>query len=98
MPLRRVFAGLELPVSERKRDEIRAAVFEYVDRHKAEGWPAERVILAVKRHANDAGFYPTSRVLYDPGPLTGSDAFAADLVRWCIERYLDGLVFEASTG
>jgi hypothetical protein len=61
-------------------------VFEYADELKGLGLPPERVIVAVKRVANEAGLH-SSRVIPSPRHLEGKDKLLVDMVGWCIERY-----------
>jgi hypothetical protein len=58
-----------------------------VDDLKAEGWPPERVIIAVKRVAEEAGIRTTHGVLSTTAPLTQQDMATVNAVRWCIQRY-----------
>jgi len=60
-----------------------------VDHLKAAGWPLERVIVAVKRIAADAGLRPTRLVLSATATLGSSDALLVRIVQWSIERYSD---------
>ena len=61
-----------------------------VEDFKAAGWQPERVIIAVKQIAADAGLKASPRVLSAATPLTERDAVIGDLVRWCIEHYYHG--------
>ncbi len=58
-----------------------------VDELKGAGWPPERVIVAVKQVANDAGLHSSRSVLSASAPLTERDVALVHMVRWCIERY-----------
>ena len=58
-----------------------------VDELKAAGWPPERVIVAIKRIAEDGGLRPTKMVLSKSAPLIDGDALIVDMVQWSIERY-----------
>jgi hypothetical protein len=60
------------PLGQLAHDNLRADVWAYVDHLKADGWPPERVIVAVKRVASDAGFHPTATVTR--GRRSGDDA------------------------
>jgi len=62
-----------------------------VDHLKAAGWPPERVIVAVKRIADDAGLRPSRAVLAAQGALSPSDALIVRMVEWCIQRYYEPL-------
>jgi hypothetical protein len=61
----------------------------YVDELKDAGWPPERVIVAVKHLANDAGFRTSSGVLYNGQLESSGDSMLVDLVGWCIHRYYE---------
>ena len=71
------------------QEELRQRVRAVVDELKAADWPPERVIVAVKQVANDAGLSPTRHILSATAVLTESDAAIVHMVRWCIERYYD---------
>ena len=68
-------------------EAIRARVGGVVDDLKAAGWPPERVIIAVKQIAADAGLSPSRSVLSATLPLNEYDAAIVNMVRWCIEQY-----------
>jgi len=80
-------SGLKVPLSPATRTTVYAGVCEYVDAVKAMGWPPERVIVAVKRIAADAGVQSSTRMMLTGGALTDRDQLLVDLVGWCIERY-----------
>lgn len=68
--------------------EIQRQVCEYADELKSLGLPPERVIIAVKYAANEAGIRATSAHLTNPRKhLDGKDKLLVDMVGWCIERY-----------
>lgn len=64
-------------------DEVCAVV----DELKAAGWPPERVLVAVKQIADEAGLRPSAAVLSASRPLTDRDTKLVQIVQWCIERY-----------
>jgi len=66
---------------------IRSQVFDFADDMRAQGWQAERIIVAVKRLANDAGVYVSPRVVWSPEIVRGPDSLIVDMVAWCIECY-----------
>jgi len=66
--------------------ELREQVCAVVDDLKGAGWLPERVIVAVKQVAHDAGLSPSRGVL-SVAPLTESDAVIVEMVGWCIQRY-----------
>ena len=69
--------------AEALHDEVCAVV----DELKGANWPPERIIVAVKRIADDAGLRPSRNVLYASGELSLDDALLVQMIRWCIERY-----------
>jgi len=75
------------PDSRALYDEVCAVV----DHLKAAGWSPERVIVAVKRIADDAGLRPSRAVLAAQGALSPSDALLVRMVEWCIQRYYQPL-------
>ena len=80
-------SDLRAPVTAGTEHELKRLVCEYADVLKALGFPAERVILAVKRAANQAGLRSSSLLPQSTVQLSGEDRVLADMVRWCIERY-----------
>jgi hypothetical protein len=77
---------IHFPLNASVEREIQRQVFEYADELKGLGLPPERVIVAVKRVANEAGLH-SSRVIPSPRHLEGKDKLLVDMVGWCIERY-----------
>jgi hypothetical protein len=83
--LRRRLADLTFPIDDHARTEVRRCVDEYVDSLKTEHAPPERVLIALKRIAGEAGI--RSRALpTDAGRGARSD-LVMDMVAWSIERY-----------
>ena len=87
LKLRRILTALQFPLSDETIAGIRNQVFEFSDEMRAEGWPVERVIVAVKRLANDTGLYASPRVVWSREIVRGPDSLMVDLVAWCIERF-----------
>ena len=85
--LRQTLFELRFPLSDEKRAAVRAHVFDFVDEKKAEGWPPEQVIVAVKRIADDVGLRASPGVIYKREAWRPSDALLIDMVKWCVERY-----------
>jgi len=87
--LREHLGELRLPLDAPERQALRAAVGAYVGDAKERGDPPERVIVAVKRMAHDAGLRPSARVGLTTPTATrnAKDQLLMDLVGWCIERY-----------
>ncbi len=81
--------GLHTPLSATTEYDLKALVCDYVDVLKTVGFPVERVILSVKRAANEAGWRSSSLLPKATVNLSGEDKLLADMVRWCIERYYD---------
>jgi len=77
---------IHFPLNASVEREIQRHVFEYADELKGLGLPPERVIVAVKRVANEAGLH-SSRIIPSPKHLEGKDKLLVDMVGWCIERY-----------
>lgn len=69
-------ASLVEPLDASTEDGVQRLIWDFVDDRKAEGSPPERVILAVKQIALEAGLKPTM-----------SDDFFVEMVGWCIQRY-----------
>jgi hypothetical protein len=86
--LRHQLAGLQFPLDDDTRTEVQRRVREYVDFVKAQHWPPERVLVGVKRIADDAGIRSSAL------PAMESRASRADLlmdmVAWSIEEYYRG--------
>ena len=80
-------AEVSFPLPAPLEREIQRQVCEYADELKGLGLPPERVIVAVKRVANEAGVSSTSRIVPSPTLLEGKDKLLVDMVGWCIERY-----------
>jgi len=66
---------------------LRDRVGAVVDDLRTLGWPPERVIIAIKQVAEDAGLRTSRNVLRVSGRLAEADQIVQDLVRWCIEHY-----------
>lgn len=85
--LRLVLLDVEFPLSVAKRADIERCVDDYVDSLKALHWPPERVIVAVKRIAHDAGMHPSPRVVRTDTSISARDKLLVDMVGWSINRY-----------
>jgi len=89
--LRSHLSALNIPLDRSTRNELRARVARYVDGGKELGWTPQRVIVAVKHIAHDAGLRPSDGIVgsqSQPG-LTASDRLLVDMIGWCIDRYYD---------
>ena len=82
-----LLSSVRFPLSDRAEGEAYHLVCAYVEELKALGFPPERVIIAVKRTANEAGVFSTPRLVEPRTQLDGKDKLLVDMVRWCIERY-----------
>lgn len=80
-------ADLRAPIPARTERDLQRLVCEYTDVLKQLGFPIERVILSVKRAANEAGWRSSSLLPQSSINLSGEDKLLADMVRWCIEQY-----------
>ena len=69
------------------QDTLRAQLGAAVDELKAAGWLPERVIIAVKQIAEDAGLRPSRALLHHGAALTERDITIMAMIRWCIEHY-----------
>src|SRR5690349_7330201 len=78
---------LRFPLSQGTEREIYHLVCAYAEELKALGFPPERVIIAVKRTANEAGVFSSPRLVEPRANLDAKDQLLVDMVRWCIERY-----------
>ena len=78
---------IRFPLDPSIEREIQRIVYSYADELKVLGLPPERVIVALKRVANEAGVYSTSRIVPSASQLEGKDKLLVDIVGWCIERY-----------
>jgi hypothetical protein len=80
-------SGLTVPLTPDDRASVYVDLCEYVDGMKAMDWPPERVVVAVKRIAADAGVQPSTPMIVTAAAVSDTDQLLVDLVGWCIERY-----------
>ena len=85
--LRRTLASLPEVLDDTSRTRIEECVHAFVDVAREEGWPVERIIVAVKAIAADAGLRSSTDVLRTKTMLRRRDEVLLDVVRWCVERY-----------
>lgn len=83
--LRRRLADLTFPLDDSARSEVRRCVDEYVDSLKAQEAPPERVLIGLKRIAEEAGV--RSRALVGAERRGSRSDLMMDMVAWSIERY-----------
>jgi hypothetical protein len=79
------------------QDALREHLCAAVDELKAAGWMPERVIIAVKQIAEDAGLRPSRALLHNGVALSERDMTIMAIVRWCIERYYHNLPSDEAT-
>ena len=87
--LRQALSGLPGTLNAEAKARLRERVDAYVDETRALGWPIERVIVALKQIAAEAGLRSSTDVLRVKGGLEARDALLLDVVRWCVERYFE---------
>ena len=87
--LRDALASLPSQHDAGAKEALRRRVSEFVDAAKAEGWPNERVIVALKQVAADAGVRSSTDILRTKSNLQRRDALILVLVRWCVEHYYE---------
>jgi hypothetical protein len=85
--LREALASYAPAISVGNPAALRAKVEAFVDAAKAEGWPIERVIVALKEVAAEAGVRSSTDVLRVNSRLMTRDTLLLDAVRWCVEHY-----------
>ena len=78
---------VRMPIDEGAIRELQHHVWAYVDDRKSAGWTPERVIIAVKQIARDAGLHPSSLVVKPNAKITSTDELLVEMVGWCIRRY-----------
>ena len=85
--LRQALAAAPETLGAESKERLRTHVVAFVDAVKAQGWPIERVIVAVKEVAAEAGVRSSTDVLRLSGAPANRDALLLDIVRWTVERY-----------
>jgi hypothetical protein len=78
-------ADLTFPLDEGARGEVRRCIHEYVDSLKTQGWPPERVLVGLKRIAEEVGI--RSKILPAREGRASRTDLVMDMVAWSIERY-----------
>lgn len=87
--LRARLAGARFPLSRGAQDEIRRQVRAYAAELKDLGLPPERVVIAVKQAASDAGIRACSSMLASRRSDDAKTNLLVDIVTWCIAGYYD---------
>jgi hypothetical protein len=62
-------------------------VCDAVDELRAAGWTPERVIVAMKQIAADAGLHPSRRLYVLTEAVHDRDVLLVDMIGWTIRRY-----------
>jgi hypothetical protein len=70
-----------------KESALRAQVVAVVDEFRALDWPPERIVIAVKEIASDAGLRPSPNFPKGATSPTDQDDLLSRIVSWCITRY-----------
>jgi hypothetical protein len=83
--LRHRLADLTFPVDDDARRDVRRYVDEYVDSMRAQNCPPERVLVGLKRIAEESGI--RSKALPLPEGRGSRTDLVMDMVAWSIERY-----------
>src|SRR5262249_24807713 len=78
---------VSVPIGEGAMRELQHRVWAYVDDRKSAGWTPERVIMAVKQIAREAGLRPSSLVAKTNARITTTDELLVEIIGWCIHRY-----------
>ena len=79
------------------QDALREQLYAAVDEFREAGWLPERVIIAVKQIAEDAGLRPSRALLHNGAALSERDITILAVVRWCIEHYYHNLRADEAT-
>jgi hypothetical protein len=83
--LRRRLADLTFPLDAAARSDVQRCVYEYVDSMKTQESPPERVLVGLKRIAEESGI--RSNHLPAPESRASRADLLMDMVAWSIERY-----------
>jgi len=83
--LRHQLADLQFPLDEGARRAVQRGVQDYVDSVKAQQWPPERVLVGLKRIAEESGV--RSNALSAPEARASRSDLLMDMTAWMIERY-----------
>ncbi len=78
---------LTFPVTADSEAELRRRVCRYAGELQASGEPPERVIVAVKHVAEEAGFEASRPSAQSAESRNEREKLVADLVSWCIDGY-----------
>ena len=94
--LAQVFASLYLPVSPEQRSALVAQVCLFTEARREAGWSAERILIALKRHAMHAQTGMRRRT--PPHDWRSAriednfDAMLSDVIHVCIQRYYEDTI------
>lgn len=84
--LKSALASLPVAMDDTSAAELRERVCSFVDEMKRLDLPPERILVALKKIAHDAGLRG-ERITSAGVDMTPGDAVLRQLVRWCIEHY-----------
>ena len=85
--LRATLASLPPVVDEAHKAKLRQDVVAFVDASKEKEWPIERILIAVKDLAAEAGLRSSTNLLRSQSSLELRDMLLLDIVRWSVERF-----------
>lgn len=85
--LREQLTVLDFPPSAASARGLNRLVADFVHERRALGWPPERVIVALKQVAQEAGLQSADRVSTLDAEITARDELLGEMVRWCIDAY-----------
>jgi hypothetical protein len=89
--LRQQLTALASPPSTAIARRLNRLIADFARERRDLGWPPERVIIALKQVAQEAGLESADRVSTLEAEITARDELLADMVRWCIEAYYSPL-------
>jgi hypothetical protein len=87
--LQQQIASTNPPMDEAALNALRACVCEYVDHQRRLEWPAERVVVALKRIARDPGLRLAMHPIKTIAGISALDELVAQMVSWAIYRYYE---------
>ena len=85
--LRDALATLPAVLDDDAKAKLRDQVHAFVDASREKSWPIERIIVAVKQLAAEAGLRTSTDLLRSKSNLELRDALLLDVVRWSVERF-----------
>src|SRR5438093_10098652 len=85
--LRETLSALPAVLDDREKAALRSQVHDFVDASRQKSWPIERIIVAIKQLAAEAGLRTSTDLLRAKSNLELRDALLLDVVRWSVERF-----------